>query len=78
MAIPRLLAVCPGETTPDGEFFLETVPCMGLCATAPNVCLNDRRLSSQPPEELARRLVKLKDRGQRESPSNPREEASPA
>jgi redox-sensing transcriptional repressor len=77
-AISRELSLCPGETTPDGAFSLETVPCMGLCTTAPNVCLNDRRLSSQPPEELARRLSKLKDRVQRESSSSPREGAPPA
>lgn len=91
-AICRELLICPGETTPDGLFFVETVPCMGLCATAPNVCLNDRRLSPQSPETLARRLGNLRDQqagmaadsrggsgitaADPESPPNPEEERS--
>lgn len=33
----RLLGVSPGQTTPDMEYTLETVACIGACALAPNL-----------------------------------------
>lgn len=36
------LGIRPGETTPDGEFSLETVNCIGACALAPAVVANER------------------------------------
>ena len=33
--LERLLAIKPGEVTPDGLFSLETVNCVGACALAP-------------------------------------------
>jgi NADH-quinone oxidoreductase subunit E len=33
----RQLGICSGETTPDGEFTLETVNCLGACALGPIV-----------------------------------------
>ncbi len=40
--IYKHLGIRPGETTPDGEFSLETVNCIGACALAPAVLANDR------------------------------------
>ncbi len=57
--ISRVLKLCPGETTADGLFSLEIVPCMGLCSQAPNVTINDQPLSSATPESLADRLKSL-------------------
>jgi len=37
----RKLAISPGETTPDGEFTLETVNCLGACALGPVVVVDD-------------------------------------
>ncbi len=34
------LQVQPGETTPDGEFTLETVACLGACSIAPVVMVD--------------------------------------
>ena len=31
----------PGETTPDGEYGLERVACLGCCALAPVVTIDD-------------------------------------
>ncbi|MGZ4200152.1 MAG: NADH-quinone oxidoreductase subunit NuoE family protein, partial [Thermoleophilia bacterium] len=37
----RRLDVAPGETTPDGEYDLERVACLGCCALAPVVKVDD-------------------------------------
>lgn len=39
--IERLLGIKPGETTEDGEFTLETVNCLGSCAIAPVMVVNE-------------------------------------
>ncbi|MBC7075212.1 MAG: NAD(P)H-dependent oxidoreductase subunit E [Syntrophomonadaceae bacterium] len=38
----KCLGIRPGETTPDGRFSIETVNCLGACALAPVVVVNDR------------------------------------
>jgi NADH-quinone oxidoreductase E subunit len=38
----RQLGIKPGETTTDGEYNLETVACVGACALAPVVIVDDR------------------------------------
>jgi NADH:ubiquinone oxidoreductase subunit E len=35
------LGIKPGETTPDMEYTLETVACIGACALAPNITINN-------------------------------------
>lgn len=40
--IEQLLKIKPGETTPDGSFTLETVNCLGACALAPLVVINNK------------------------------------
>jgi NADH-quinone oxidoreductase subunit E len=42
----RQLGVKPGETTPDREFTLETVNCLGACALGPVVVVDGRYFSS--------------------------------
>jgi NADH-quinone oxidoreductase subunit E len=39
--LQRQLGIAPGETTPDLEFTLDTVACIGACALAPVVIVND-------------------------------------
>jgi NADH:ubiquinone oxidoreductase subunit E len=39
--LQRRLQVNPGETTPDGEYGLERVACLGCCALAPVVTIDD-------------------------------------
>ena len=39
--VTRLLGLAPGETSEDGLFSLETVNCMGACALAPVVVVDD-------------------------------------
>jgi len=40
--LQRLLKIGPGETTPDGKFSMETVNCLGSCAIAPVMVINDQ------------------------------------
>ncbi len=39
--LERRLEIKPGETTPDLEYTLDTVACIGACALAPVVLLNE-------------------------------------
>ncbi|MBE9478259.1 MAG: NADH-quinone oxidoreductase subunit NuoE [Chloroflexi bacterium] len=39
--VKQHLGIEEGETTPDWEYTLETVACLGVCALAPNVVIND-------------------------------------
>jgi NADH-quinone oxidoreductase subunit E len=38
----KLLGIKPGETTEDGLFSIETVNCLGACAIAPVMVVNER------------------------------------
>ncbi|HHV19654.1 MAG TPA: NADH-quinone oxidoreductase subunit NuoE [Thermoanaerobacterales bacterium] len=40
--ISKILKIAPGQTTSDGRFSLETVNCLGSCAAAPVIVVNDR------------------------------------
>jgi NADH-quinone oxidoreductase E subunit len=40
--IERRLCIKPGETTKDLEYSMETVACIGACALAPVMIINDR------------------------------------
>ena len=41
-----------GETTPDMEYTLETVACIGVCALAPNVVIGDRVFVHMNPQKI--------------------------
>ncbi|MGB9597253.1 MAG: NAD(P)H-dependent oxidoreductase subunit E, partial [Candidatus Poribacteria bacterium] len=38
--LEKLLNIKEGETTPDMEFSLETVACIGACGVGPNIVIN--------------------------------------
>lgn len=40
--IENTLGIKPGETTKDGKFSLETVNCLGSCAIAPVMVINEK------------------------------------
>jgi NADH:ubiquinone oxidoreductase subunit E len=46
------LGIAPGETTDDLKFTLETVNCVGCCALAPVVSINDRVLNRREQRKL--------------------------
>lgn len=65
--ISRILGVEPGSTTPDGEYSLETVNCLGACALAPLVVVDEDYYGQVTPAK-ARKLFKnyQKDAGSNE------------
>ena len=54
--IPKLvkqhLGIEEGETTPDLEYTLETVACIGCCALAPNVVINKNIYGHMNPKKI--------------------------
>ena len=47
----QYLDVEEGETTPDLEYTLETVACIGVCALAPNIVVGDRVYGHMNPKK---------------------------
>ncbi|MGQ9545670.1 MAG: NADH-quinone oxidoreductase subunit NuoE [Dehalococcoidia bacterium] len=46
------LGIEEGETTPDLEYTLETVACIGVCALAPNIVVGDHVYGHMNPKKL--------------------------
>jgi NADH:ubiquinone oxidoreductase subunit E len=56
------LALPDGEnTTPDREFTLEKVNCVGACSIAPVVIINDKVFGKMTTDSLMKEVKKLKD-----------------
>jgi len=51
--VKRHLDIEEGETTPDFEYSLETVACIGVCALAPNIVINTNTYSQMNPKKVA-------------------------
>ena len=54
--VKQHLGIEEGETTPDLEYSLETVACIGVCALAPNMMINKDTYGSMNPKKVARLL----------------------
>lgn len=54
--VRRRLGIGPGETTEDLGFSLETVNCVGACAMAPVVIVNDRYHGGVRPAQIGEHL----------------------
>jgi NADH:ubiquinone oxidoreductase subunit E len=50
--VKRQLGIEEGETTPDLEYTLETVACIGVCALAPNIVISDRVFGQMNPKKV--------------------------
>lgn len=50
--VGRLLGIAPGETTPDGLFSLELVNCLGSCALAPVMVVDETYYGKMTLEKL--------------------------
>lgn len=57
----RLLGVKESETTPDWEYTLETVACIGCCALAPCLRVNDEVHGEVTPKKVRELLPDLND-----------------
>ena len=54
--VERRLGVSPGETTADGRYDLERVACLGCCALAPVVTIDEKTYSQMSVLKLQRLL----------------------
>ena len=52
--VKRQLGIEEGETTADFEYTLETVACIGVCALAPNLVVNNDTHGHMNPKKVAR------------------------
>ena len=51
-AVERELGITEGETTPDQEYSLETVACIGACALAPTMVINQNTYGKLTPNKV--------------------------
>jgi NADH:ubiquinone oxidoreductase subunit E len=51
--VKQQLGIDEGETTPDFEYSLETVACIGCCALAPNIVVNRDIYGHMNPKKVA-------------------------
>jgi len=56
--VKRQLGIEEGETTPDLEYSLETVACIGCCALAPCVVINGKVESKMTPKKVRELFTK--------------------
>jgi NADH-quinone oxidoreductase subunit E len=59
--LQRQLGIKPGETTPDREFSLETVNCLGACALGPVVVVDGHYFSKVRPSMVKEILEKSRE-----------------
>lgn len=59
-AFQRHLGVAQGETTPDNEFTLETVNCLGACALGPVALIDGHYFSKMKPSHVPQILEKAR------------------
>lgn len=64
-ALERELGIDAGQTTADGRFSLETVRCLGACALAPIIVVDEEPQASMTPDKATRLVAEL-DGGQRQ------------
>jgi NADH-quinone oxidoreductase subunit E len=61
------LGITVGETTPDGQFTLKTVECLGSCGTAPMLQVGGDFYENLTDKKVDELIEKLKASGQRSS-----------
>ncbi len=59
--VKQHLCIEEGETTPDFDYTLETVACIGVCALAPNIVIGRDTYGNLNPKKVAR-LFSRKDK----------------
>ena len=61
--VRKILGIDPGQTTPDGQFSLNTVNCLGVCAIGPVMMLDDKFFGEMSPLKARRILGKFQKKG---------------
>ena len=66
--IQNVLAIKPGETTPDGIFSLKEVECLGSCGTGPVMQVNTEYYDKLTPGKVDKLLVELREYANQNKP----------
>jgi NADH-quinone oxidoreductase subunit E len=66
----RRLGIGPRETTPDREFDLDTVACVGCCVMAPVTVVDDKPLGQVEPTKVDGLLLAFEREREEESNKN--------
>ena len=66
----RRLGINPGETTPDREFDLDTVACVGCCTMAPVSVVDDKPQGKVEPTKVDGILLSFEQERERKSKGN--------
>lgn len=61
-AFQQELGIAEGETTPDGNFHLQTVRCVGCCGLAPVVVVNGKTYGRLKPAEIRAVVAEWRER----------------
>jgi NADH:ubiquinone oxidoreductase subunit E len=61
--VKQYLGIDEGQTTPDMEYTLETVACIGVCALAPNIVVGKDTHGNMNPKKVARLFGDAKSGG---------------
>ncbi|NWF77467.1 MAG: NADH-quinone oxidoreductase subunit NuoE [Chloroflexi bacterium] len=61
--VKQHLGIEEGETTPDLEYTLETVACIGVCALAPNIVVGDHVHGHMNPKKVEQLFKNRRSRG---------------
>lgn len=59
--VKQHLGIEEGQTSPDLEYTLETVACIGVCALAPNIVVSDRVYGQMNPKKVEHLFKKGKE-----------------
>lgn len=73
----RKLEIKDGETTPDKEFSIERVACVGCCALAPVTVVSETVHGNMAPSKVEGLILRIeveKERAEREREKNPSDE----
>ena len=62
--VERQIGIKPGQSTPDLEFALETVACIGACALAPTMVINNETHGQMTTKKVVE-ILKHEDQGER-------------
>jgi NADH:ubiquinone oxidoreductase subunit E len=60
--VKQRLGIGEGETSPDFEYTLETVACIGVCALAPNIVVSDHVHGHMNPKKVEQLFRNREDR----------------
>lgn len=63
--VSGLLGIRPGEVTPDGEFSIETVNCLGCCAFAPVMLVDGQYYGHLNPTKAREIITSLQEKAAR-------------